>query len=240
VTVTEIITGQADAGLVEDGLDGKEGGLAVEGVEDRLDEKEVHAGGDERADLLRIGGEDLVPGDGAEVGPVDVGRHRERAVERADGAGDEAVAAGSGGLGLAGGAAGAGDGGGVELGDDGLQMVVGLGDGRGAEGVGLDDIGAGGEVVGVDLGDEVGAGEREQVVVALEVVRVGAEAVAAEVRLGERVRLDHRAHGAVEHDDAPAAERGEAFEVGRGRGHGRETGGIPALGKSTYPHIAIH
>jgi len=54
----------------------------------------------------------------------------------------------------------------------------------------------------VDALDHVGAREAKQVVVALEVVRVVGEAGAAKVDLGEAVRLDHRSHRAVEHDDA--------------------------------------
>jgi hypothetical protein len=52
------------------------------------------AAGDEGADLLHVGGLDLVEGDDAEAGVVGVGRVGERDGERADGAGDEALAAG--------------------------------------------------------------------------------------------------------------------------------------------------
>jgi hypothetical protein len=51
-----------------------------------------------------------------------------------------------------------------------LHAVIGLGDGGGAEGVGFDDVGAGGEVTLVDVGDHVGAGQAQQLVVALDVV----------------------------------------------------------------------
>jgi len=144
----------------------------------------------------------LRPGDGAEIGAVDVGRHREGAVERPDGTGDEAAAAGRGGLGGARGAAGDLSGGAVDLGDERLGLVVGLRNRGGVKGIGFDDVGAGGEVAAVDFLDDFGAGEAEQVVVALQVVRVGGETVAAEVGLGEFVGLDHRAHRAVEDGDA--------------------------------------
>ena len=49
---------------------------------------------------------------------------------------------------------------------------------------------------------DVGPREREQVVVALEVAPVVAEALAAERRFVELVPLDHRAHRAVEQHDA--------------------------------------
>ena len=66
----------------------------------------------------------------------------------------------------------------------------------------------------MDVADDLGPGEREQVVVAPERLRVVGEARAPEVVLRERVALDHRAHGAVEHEDAFAEEGGEGVERG--------------------------
>ena len=54
----------------------------------------------------------------------------------------------------------------------------------------------------MDLADHVGPREHEELVVALQVARVVAEALAAEVGLAELARLDHRAHRAVEDEDA--------------------------------------
>ena len=215
--------GQAEGATLEDLVDGEEGGLGVEGVEDGFDEQDVGAGVDEGLDLLGVGGDDLVPSDGAVVGPVDVGRHGEGAVERADGAGDEATATGGGGRGGGGGAAGAGDGGVVELGDDLLEMVIGHADGGGGETVGLDDVGSGGEVGGVDLFDHGRLGEAEEVVVALQIVGKVLETLAAEVGLGQAVGLHHRAHGPVEHGDAPReelAQGGEGWVLGESGGDG--------------------
>jgi hypothetical protein len=81
------------------------------------------------------------------------------------------------------------------------HAVVGLGDPRGAERVGLDQVGARGEIRVVDLADHVGAREHEDLVVAAQVARVVAEALAAEVGLAELARLDHRAHRAIDHED---------------------------------------
>ena len=57
-----------------------------------------------------------------------------------------------------------------------------------AEGVGLDDVGAGLEILAVDAADDVGAGQHQQVVVAAQILRVIREALAAEIGLGERWR----------------------------------------------------
>ena len=49
---------------------------------------------------------------------------------------------------------------------------------------------------------DVGARQDQQIVVALEILRVILEPLAAEVRLGQLVALDHRPHRAVEDEDA--------------------------------------
>ena len=51
----------------------------------------------------------------------------------------------------------------------------------------------------------------EQVVVALEVAVPVGEPLAAVLGLAEGVPLDHRAHGAVEHEDARLQQRGQGF-----------------------------
>ena len=54
----------------------------------------------------------------------------------------------------------------------------------------------------MDATNDVGAGEQQQVVVAFQVARVVAEAFAAIVGLLQVVALNHRAHGAVENQQA--------------------------------------
>ena len=61
----------------------------------------------------------------------------------------------------------------VQLVDERLEPVVGLRDGGAGEGVGLDDVGAGGEILAVDRADDVGTRDQDQqVAVALQIVRV--------------------------------------------------------------------
>ncbi len=50
--------------------------------------------------------------------------------------------------------------------------------------------------------DHARAREHEDLVVALQIARVVAEALAPEVGLRERDGLEHGAHGAVDHEDA--------------------------------------
>ena len=101
-----------------------------------------------------------------------------------------------------------------------LEQVVGLRDGGAAERVGLDDVGAGGQVLPVDLADHVGPRQDQQVVVALEILRVILEALAAEVRFRQLVALDHRAHRAVEDEDARRERVSQSASLSEDRGRG--------------------
>ena len=68
----------------------------------------------------------------------------------------------------------------------------------------------------MDVADDAGTGEIEQVVVAPQLGAVIGEAFAAEILLGQPAGLDHRPHGAVEDEDSL---RRDAAEEGGG-GHG--------------------
>ncbi len=211
--------------LVEDFADGDEGGLGVEGVEDGFDEEQVGAAGDEGADLLGVGGLDLIEGDYAEAGVVGIGRVRERDGQGADGSGYEALAAG-----VVGDAIGPfaallrgffvdlpGEVVEQRVFDD-LLVEVGvfaaavlarvvdeelaLGDAGGAEGVGLDDVGAGFEEAAMDVADHVRLGEGEEVTVVQQVLGGVFEALAADVGFLHAVGADGRAHRSVDDGDA--------------------------------------
>ena len=77
----------------------------------------------------------------------------------------------------------------------GLEAVLGEHERGRAEGVGLEDVGAGREEALVDALDDVGAREHEILVAAFEIGT--AEIVGTEVE-----GLDRGSHGAVEHQDA--------------------------------------
>ncbi len=184
------------------------GRLGVQRVEDRLDQDDVGTAVDQPANLLGIGDAQVVEGHGAEAGIVDVGRDGGGAVGRAQRPGDEAAAPVLA-LGPQQGALGEPRPVAVQLVDRILHAVVGLGDGGGREGVGLDDVGARHRIGVVDRLDGVGLGQRQEVVVALEVAFAGLEAMAPEVALLVVQALDLGAHGAVEHQDALARRRGQ-------------------------------
>ena len=217
--VPEIITGMSSPRSAQIFGDGVDRGLGVERVEDGLDQQQIGAAVDQPAHLLAIGGAQLVEGDGAEAGIGNVRRDRRGAVGRAQRAGDKAAAA----VFLSrlrrrfARQRRAGD---VEFVGDALHAVIGLGDrGRGKR-VGRDDVGAGAEVGEMDVAHRVRPAQIEQIVVAAHLAVPGVEARAAIALLVELERLDHGAHGAVEHQNALAHQVDEGGAgVGRGRVH---------------------
>ena len=86
----------------------------------------------------------------------------------------------------------------------------------------------------MDLADDLGPGQRQQLVVTLDVMVQVLEALAAVGRLVELVALDHRAHRAVEDQDAlgkslAQGRFGRADDAGRaGSRHRRNLIPIPA------------
>jgi hypothetical protein len=91
----------------------------------------------------------------------------------------------------------------------------------GAESVRLDDVRARFEITPVDFVDNGGLGQEEHLEPALEVLPFPIfEPLAAVIRFGQLVSLDHRAHRAVEHDDAVAQQRFEGMEIFDGHGGG--------------------
>ncbi len=85
-----------------------------------------------------------------------------------------------------------------------LEAVFGERDRLRIEGVRLDDVGPGREVLPVNVFDDVGAREAQQVVAAFEVLRMVGKLAAAEIGLLERMGLDHGPHGPVENQDPRA------------------------------------
>ncbi len=208
----------AASDLLEGLLDGEERGLGVERVEDGFDQQGVAAALDQAERLLAVGVDELHVGDAARAGVVGVAGNRGGAVGRAHRAGDEALAARIRGDEFIADAAGEARGLDVEFRDDGLEVVIGLGNDLGVERVGLDDVGAGFEEAAVDGRDDVGAREDEDVAVALEVLGMLRKALAAEVGFGELELLEGGAHGPVDDDDALLQKRFEGMEGGVGHG----------------------
>ncbi len=189
------------ADFLEHGFDAGIGGLGVQRVEDRLDDEDLGPAFDQRARRFDIGIMQLVERDGAEAGIVDVGRDRGGAAGRPERADDETPTAVLG-FGLLRRFAAEPRGLAIELRHQPLHAVIGLRDRRGVEGVGGDQIGAGQAIGEVDVLDRLGLGQRQQIVVAAQVAQPVGKPFAAKLFFGETITLDHRAHRAVEHEDA--------------------------------------
>ena len=205
---------QALAGFLEPGIDGEQRSFGVQRVEHGLDQQQVDAALDQPAQCFVVGGDEFAEADVARARVVHVGRDRGGAGGRSEHAGDEARARGVALGELVGDAARQTRGLDVELVHDVLKVVVRHRDRVGIEGVGLEDVRTRLQVCGMDLTDDLRPREREQVVVALLVVREIGEARPAVFRLGQLVALDHRTHRAVQDDDALAQLSAEEFDSG--------------------------
>jgi hypothetical protein len=197
---------QADTLLLEHLFDGDDAGFRVQRVDDGFEEQQIAAAVDQPARLILVGLAQLVEGHRPERRIVDIGGDRQDPVGRPHRSGGEARA-----IRRARGPflarrlrqPGTLE---VQLVDQPLEAVVGLRDRRAAEGVGLDDVAAGLEILAMDRGDDVGTREHQQIVVASQLAGMRRQPLAAEVGLGQLVTLDHRAHGAVE-DENPRREQ---------------------------------
>ena len=194
--------GHTPPALFEVAVDRMQRRLGVERVEDRLDQEQVHAPIEEASDLIVVGRLQLVEGDAAGTGIVDVTRDRSGAVgrpERARDPHDPPVLPGHRTIGGTARRLRRHD---VHFESDVREPVVELGDRCRAERVGLHDVRAGREVLGVNLLDQIGMGDREDVAVALQVPIVMPETISPEVLLTQLLLLDAGAHRAVDDDDA--------------------------------------
>ncbi len=198
---------QAVAQLLEHQVHREGGRLRVEGIEDGLDQDDVGTALNEGMGRFGVGGHQLVIGNVALAGVVHVRRDGGGAVGGPQDACHEARLVGlfrrpliRHGAGQPGRLA-------VDLGREIFHLVVGHGDAGGVEGVGLEDVGAGGTVLIVDLANDRGATQHQQIVVALDVGMPVGKPLPPVVRLTELVALDHGAHGPVDDQD-PLLEAG--------------------------------
>ena len=209
---------EPDAGLVRELRNGEQGRFCVQRIKDRFDEQQIGPAIDQPPDRLRVRRHQRVEGDIARTGVFDFRRNGGRAIRRAEHPGHEARALG--GLILIRHAASQGGGCHVEFIGERLHAVIGHGDRVGIERVGLENIGTGREVLGMDSGHNLRLGEYQQVIVPLEVAGPVGEPGPAIIGLLQPMTLQHGAHGAVEDKDAvrqKVAETGESTIAWRHR-----------------------
>ena len=181
---------------------GIEGGFGIERVEDGLDEQRIDPTLQQGCHLLAVGIGQVVEGQGTVSGIAHIGAHGASLVGRTYGAGHEAGLLGRReGIGCLTGQTGGGQ---VDIAHAMLHMVVGLADARGVERIGFDDVGTGSQILAVDVRHDVGTGEAQQVVVALQLSGYILENLAAKIGFSQVVLLYHGAHRTVQNQDAPA------------------------------------
>ncbi len=104
----------------------------------------------------------------------------------------------------------------VEVVDKTLQAILGHRDGGGVKGVGLNDVCAGIQILPVDILNYRRLGDIQDVVAQTQVSLVARELLAAIVGFRQIMGLDHRAHGAVNNDNAAFQRVDERVRVGLG------------------------
>ena len=174
--------------------------LGIQRVEDGFDQDQIRATVHQAARRLGIVRHQFVEGDVARRRVVHVGRNGRRLVGGPQHAGDEArlvrrrklVARFT-----------------RHPRTGHVQLVIEFGHAVGfqrgrirAEGIGLDDVRARFQIFAVDGFDDFGLGQHQQIVVALEVAVPVGKTLAAIIRLGQLVALDHGAHRAVQDENA--------------------------------------
>ena len=204
--------GQHHALLVLYFLNGDDRRFGIERVDDRFEQQNVNAAVDQTADLIDVRVFHFVERDVPKRGVVHVWRDRQRAIGRPHRSGDDARPGGPGGGDFVGDAAGKPRGFEVHLVGKVLEVVVRLRHHVRVERVRLENICAGVEVLPMNSGDDLRLCQRQKIVIAAKIARVRGEARAAIVGFGKRVALDHRAHRAVQDQNAIRGEGVETFE----------------------------
>ena len=192
--------------MFEELIDGEQAGLHHQRVERRLAQQQVDAPLDQRVDLFVVGGHHLVERGAAVAGIIHIAGDRELLVGRANRAGHEPQLLGRPQVHFIDRPAGERHRGQVQLPHAVLQMKIGHGHARGPEGVGLDDIGAGFQILPVNLLDGSRLSDRQDVDEVLEIVRMIGELTAAKIGLAEHQRVHHGSHGAVQNQN-PLAQK---------------------------------
>ena len=145
----------------------------------------------------------LVKGDIAKAGVVDIWRDGGGAVGWADGTGNKAGFVRCAiGIGRCFGDFCCCD---VDVISLGFHAIIGHGDGGGVEGVGADDVSANFEICLMNFFDHLGFGEGEEVIVAFDVLVPIGKFLTTIIFFPEFVALDHGAHGAINDQDAAFA-----------------------------------
>ena len=174
------------------------GGFGIQRVEDCFHQDAIYPAFHEGGYLFAIGALKGIERDGTCCRVLGILTHREHLARRTDRADHETGFAG--GLfrhpvGFLTGEAGRSK---VHLAHGSFRVILRLGDALCAEGVGLNNISPGLQILAVYLPDNIGAGECQQVIVALEQRRGFTPPLPTEIILRELLGLDHRAHGSVQ------------------------------------------
>ena len=196
--------GKAVTDLVKNFLDRPKRRLEIERVEGGFRQQHIHPALDQGPDLLSISLRQLAKSHRPVFRAIHIGRHGGRAVGRPDRPCHPSHSPWIRLQKFVRGFPCQPGGGQVDVPHRGFQGVIRLGDRGGVKGVGLNDLRARLEVGLVDASDHIRPGDRQNIVVSLEVLGMGDEALSPEILFRQVVPLDHGSHGPVhEHDPLP-------------------------------------
>jgi hypothetical protein len=200
--VTETMTGTRLPGLLRlYSLDGEERGLGIQRVEDGFEQQQIGAAFHQAARLFVIHFAQFVERDAARGGAVHVLRHRRGAIGRPHRSRDQSVFAGMRGFEFIGHLAGDPRARDIKLVNVILEAVIERGNRVRVECVGFDDVGAASRYCALDGLHDLRLRDVQHVEVPAQVARMLQKLRAAKSRFLQLLRLDHRAHGAVQNDD---------------------------------------
>ena len=192
---------QLDTHFAHRRLHGEDSGLGIERVEHRFDQQQVAAAQNQATCRFAVGRHQIIEGYSPKARVANIGRQRSGTRCRTQCPGDKSRHA-RGARNVVGHLARQSCAAIIQFGDQRFHTIVGLRHRRRVEGVAFDNIGARLEVSAVDARDQLGTGQRQQIVITLDIAPIAAKSLAAIAIVVELFALDHRAHRTVQHDDA--------------------------------------
>ena len=200
-----MVTGHHDRNALPGGfkifVDGEKRRLRVQRVENRFDQQDINAAFHQAARLFVVNLAQFVEGDAARGGAIHILRHRGRAIGRPHRSSHQKMPAGMRRFKFVGDLARDFRARDIEFMNVMFEAVIERGNRVRVECVGLDDVGAGFEILALNRLHDLRLRDIQHVVILPQVPRVLQELGAAKRRFVKLLRLDHRAHGAIQNDD---------------------------------------
>ena len=180
------------------------GRFCIQRVEYRLDENNIRAAVNQPACGLNISLAQIIIGYIARARVIHIGRNRGRAIGRPQGTGDITRSVGGFGFHCIAGFAGNARTFQIKLIRQVLHVVIGLRDRGRGKCIGADNVAAGLQISGVNIADNIGLAQCQEIIIAFYIDMKIGKARPAIILFRQIMALDHRAHRPVKDHDAAA------------------------------------